>query len=212
MAPASIAGRVSESVSYVVSTSTLQRGAAAGQLGDRGDPAAARHPQVHQDHVGVEAGGELDRLDAVCRPRRAPRSRGTAANMPRSPSRTTGWSSTMSRVMVRSAMAHQRYASGDGRAAARLGLDVDGPRDPFGAGPHPAEAEAAGAVARRQRRVGSKPRPSSRTSRLTSSPMYERVTPTREARPRADGCWPGPPGRSAAGWPRPRRAAARRSR
>ena len=36
-----------------------------GEPPDRLDPVHARHPQVHQHHVGVVAAGELDRLLAV---------------------------------------------------------------------------------------------------------------------------------------------------
>jgi hypothetical protein len=45
----------------------LRAGGAAGQLADGVDARAARHPQVHQDDVGVEVGGPLHGLDAVGR-------------------------------------------------------------------------------------------------------------------------------------------------
>src|SRR5690606_36101709 len=73
------------------------------------------------------------------------------ANMPRRPSRTTGWSSTTSRETVgcpgASVMADQRYASRHRRPQSRLGLDAEGPGDAFGAGPHAVEAESARAGA-----------------------------------------------------------------
>lgn len=126
----------------------------------------------------------------------SPRTRnpGSESNMPRRPSRTTGWSSTTTSVMTRaesSAMAGQPYWSSavpdqghpgaDRRTAPRFRLHLDGARDAFGAGPHAAEPELPAPRRRGPRAAGSKPRPSSRTSRASSSSMKDRVMPTRAA-------------------------------
>src|SRR5262245_21499919 len=73
---------------------------------------------------------------------------GSASNMPRSPSRTTGWSSTISRRIgpdpspIRGST-WRRDRDRDGRAGARFGLDLHRARKLLDALTHPDQAEAA---------------------------------------------------------------------
>ena len=71
-----------------------RRHASLGEGADRVGAAQPRHAQVHQDHVRPSAAGQRQRLGAVRRLADDLEVR-IARSMPRRPSRTTGWSSTM---------------------------------------------------------------------------------------------------------------------
>ncbi len=90
--------RQSRSVSKVVSTRT-RLGRSSRRAPRWLSRRRARHPQVQQDHVRRQAVDHGRGLLTVARLAHT-RNAGSAANMPCSPSRTTGWSSTSSTRIV----------------------------------------------------------------------------------------------------------------
>ena len=137
--------------------------------------------------------------------------------MPRSPSRTTGWSSTISsrigaqrRSATRRCGRDRRHARRDRGAAARLGLDRERARQPAA----PAAASRSG----RSRRAG-RPRRAAvgrdlEADAVVADVQRHHVPHVRQRQPdpgraaRAWPRWPAPPARSAAGPPRSPGAAA----
>ena len=143
------------------------------------DAVEDRHPDVHQDHVGVVLPDQGDGLRR--RPPASPSTfmSGAAATMTAKPPRTSAWSSAITTLIVIAACRWPEVVGGHGQSVCEAGLDAEPARvrpgvqlaaEQGGPFPHPDQAvTAAGAAIRRVRGHWPSRGPSSVTSMLTSS-------------------------------------------